>query len=375
MTTPTPWTVVTHAADHTPPAMAAEHVVRWLAAQPAVDLHTVVWTAGPRGREPYEAGALADVGAVRRRLLPLRLERLGLRRVGRGLTGRSVRRTLESVPTDGVLYLSSGFAGSVLRYLRPGTRRVLTHLHPLDRLADPPLGPADVDRLRCATDVWVATDEETKRWAVEAWRLDPAAVTVVPAPVDPTRRRSRRSGRRPGATRIGVVGGAWFGRDHTARLVDAVRRAAPELDLELVLLQAVGHPRDLVPLRHDLAGVGHDGVIDTPVGKLGPLDALDDLDALALTTPDDVAPWVAWEAAARGVPSVCFTTHRAASEVCASGGIAVPYPDVGLMARELLDVRNSQVDGRNGSDRHAALVERDIAVVGPRLVQIAEEIR
>lgn len=374
MTAPDRWTVVTHAADHTPPAVAAEHLVGWFRRRPDTELTTVVWTAGPRGLAPYGADRRIDVGSVRRRLLSARLERVGLVRLGGGLRGRAVRAALRAVPADGVVYLSSGFAGAVLRYLPDGDRTVITHLHPLDRAADPPLAPGDVDRLVAATDVWLATDDETRAWASSRWGLDRAAVSIVPAPVDPRAwvRPVRTDGR--DTLRLGLAGAAWFRTDHTPRLVQALQRIRPGLDLRLVWAQAVVDPRHLDPLRHDLDHLGGRVVLEVPSLSDGPLGALDDIDALALTSPDDEAPWVAWEAASRGVPIVCFDTHRAQPSVVAAGGVVVAYPDVAAMARAVMDIHlDAGEPGAVSEARRAVLVERDVAVVGPRIVRAATD--
>ena len=42
MTAPVPWTVVSHAADDSPPSVGVSHLMAWLATEPGVDLHSVL---------------------------------------------------------------------------------------------------------------------------------------------------------------------------------------------------------------------------------------------------------------------------------------------------------------------------------------------
>jgi len=352
--------------------VASEHLLAWLASRPEVDLHSVVWTAGPRGTKPYEVGRLHDVGAVRRRLLPLRLSRVGLQRIGGGLMGRSVRATLRDVP-GGILYLSSGFAGAALRYLPNGDRVVLTHLHAIDRLADPPLSGGDIARLRAATTHWLATDDETRIWAAATWGLEAGAITIVPAPVDPLAWSRPRHRPNPEVLRLGVAGASWLRIDHTPRIVQAVGARRPDLALDLVWSQAVIDPGHLAPMRHDLHELGLADRLRLPTSTGGPMATLDDLDVLVLSSPDDEAPWVAWEAAARGIPMACFDTHRAASAVVAGGGVVVPYADIEAIAEAVIDAHEDDgaPSAATTSARRIALRDRDVAVVGPMLMAIA----
>mgnify|MGYP000867541442 CR=1 FL=1 len=180
MTTPAPWTVVSHTADDSVPAVTVAHLMAWLDRDPRVDLHTVLWSRGHNSPQRYDFGRLANVAEAHDVFPAGLLRRVGLSRVGGVLAGRAVRRTLRSVPAEGVLYLSSAFAAPVLRYLPAGERTVVTHLHGIDREAVPPLSQERVDQIRAVTDVWLAVDEKTRAWAAKAWEIDPDAIVVVP---------------------------------------------------------------------------------------------------------------------------------------------------------------------------------------------------
>jgi glycosyltransferase involved in cell wall biosynthesis len=344
----------------------------WLHRQPDVDLHTVLWSRGHNPSSTYDFGRFANVADAHEALLPTVLRAVGLTRIGGGLAGRGVRAALRSVPTTGVLYLSTSFSAPVLRYLPPGERTVVTHLHTIDREADPPVPPDRVAQLREATHVWLAVDETTRTWAVEAWDLDPAAIALVPEPVDSG--GWNRAARHPDPThvRLGVRGGAWFRSDHTARLVQQLRRKRPDLQLDLVWAEVIGSPDHLAPLRHDLEHLGVAQHLELPRSADEVLAALDDIDVLVMTTPDDEGPWAVHDALARGVPAVCFDTHRMAADLH-DLGIVVPYLDVAAMADAVLGLHADEVDDEAPgiARRRAELRRRDVSVVGPRIVELA----
>lgn len=373
MSAAVPWTVVSHAADDSLPATSVPRLMRWLADQPGIDLHTVLWASGHNGKAPYDFGRLADVGSAHERLVARGLRGVGQHRLAGGVAGRAVRGTLRRVPAAGVLYLSSARAGAVLRYLPPGDRTVVTHLHAMDRLADPPLPTDRVAALVEATDVWLVVDEETGAWAAAEWGVDPELLHVVPEPVDPAAYASVDRVASPGHLRLALRGGTWFRRDHAARLVQLLQRRQPALELDLVWADTVTSYH-LGPLLHDLRQLD---LID----RLELSESIDEVrqrfaevDVLALTTPDDDAGWVLSEARAAGVPVVCFDTHRSASMVAGDGGTVVPYLEVAEMADAVLDVvaaQRTSVAERLATQQQV-LAERGPAAVGARLLAILD---
>jgi len=373
MTAPVPWTVVGHTADESEPAVGLGHLIAWLDERPSVELHTVLWAWGPAGTSRYERGHFMNVGDDHRRLLARGLRSVGLARMGGGVAGRAVRSTLRRAPRSGVLYLSTAAAAPVVRYLPPGERTVITHLHAVDRLADPPLTPDRVARVVEATDVWLAADEETAAWAADEWGLDPTSINVVPEPVDP--RHWNRAARPvdPGHLRLGLAGAGWFQTDHTSRVVQSLLKLRPELRLELVWTEAMRSRDHLAPLLHDLDRLGVLDAFELPDSPEEVRDSLDDIDALAVTSPDHEAPWVTEEAAARGVPVACFDTHRAAHNVRDGAGFVVDYLDIVGMATGLLAIHEGErvPEAAEINARRQALYRRSVTTIGTRLLELA----
>ena len=86
-----PWIVACYTADESPPATTAARLTSWLADQPGVELHTVLWAKGYRGTDAYDRGRLADVASARDRFVPNTLRRVGLGRLGGGLLSGKAR--------------------------------------------------------------------------------------------------------------------------------------------------------------------------------------------------------------------------------------------------------------------------------------------
>lgn len=373
MSAPTPWLVVSHRLDTSPAAASVDHLVTWLSRRSDIALHTAAWAAGPGDRTALRRGRFADVAACHEGVLPAGLRRVGLAKVAGGVAGRAVRRALRSVPSEGVLFLNTGFASPVLRYLPTGRRTVVTHLHQLDRLADPPLPEARVAALVAATDHWLAADEETRAWAGAAWGLDVDSILVAPEMVeaDAMSLEVEAPAADPSRLRLAIAGAAWFRRDLASRLVQALLRARPALDLDLVWCHVVAE-HHLAPLLHDLDRLG---VVDrfrapaTP-GEVPKL--MEGIDALALTTLDEDAPWAAWEAALTGAVVASFDVHPRAGMVEERGGVTCSYPDVSAMAEALLAAHDDRLHrtAESVASARRELARRDVAAIGPQILDL-----
>lgn len=376
MPQPQPWIVVNHAADDSSSSAGIVHLLRWLHAADGVDLHAVLWEAGYRPTAPYDHGRLIELGPAHAYLPSKVLRSVGVTRLAGGLAGREVRSRLSRLPDRGVLYLSTTRSAPVLRYLPTGSRTVITHLHAADRLEDPPIAPDRIEMLAEDTDVWLAADDETRDWAMATWGLDRSEIHVVPAPEDPA--ASPRSIRvtDPDVLRLGLRGGTWFRRDHAPRLVQQLLAKRPELDLELVWTEAVG-AKHLGPVLHDLRMLGLEDRVVLPDDDQAIRAELAEMDVLAFTTADDDMGWLLADAGGAEVPMVCFDSHRSHAGVSAAGGRVVPYLDLSAMADAVLDLLHER---RSTTDEEAAaardrLHNRSMAVIGPRLLAIAEGAR
>jgi glycosyltransferase involved in cell wall biosynthesis len=356
------WTVVHPSADDGPAMRNLAVLMDWLARQPDVELHTVLWLPGWASTAPFRVGTFHDVARDHRGLLPRAARRMGDERRAGALTARAARSNLATVPPTGFVYLNGAASGVALRYLPPGERMVVTHLHASDR-HDPPLLPERLEHLLAATDAWLADDEATRAWAAEAWGLDPEEIRVVGQLVDLERWDERNPGVDRNRLSLAVAGGPWFSSDHTARLVQSLLRLRPALDLDL--LWAEVHPEEhLAPMLHDLDTLGVRDRLHLPTSHEQIFERLADCHVLALTTPADDAPWLTWEAARKGLPVVCFDSHPRAPEVGpVVEGRVVEYLDVVGMAEAVLAI----IDGERMAairDQESARAERARRDVG-----------
>ena len=368
----TSWTVVCHRADDTRPTTSAANLAAWLVLQPSVTLHTVVWTPGPKGPGPIDHGRMTDFGRAHQHPVARCLRRVGLGLLGGVVAGRAVRAKAKELPTDGVLYLNTTQSSAILRYLPPGERIVIAHLHAFDRESSDILPPDRIAQLREATDIWLATDEATRSWAADAMAIDEAEILLVAEPLYPRNRHRIIRRPDPSTLRLGLAGAAWFGSDHSGRLVQTLRRIRPGLALNLVWASPVSDPAQLAPLLHDLDHL-EVGLLQMPRSSEDVLESLDDIDVLAVTTPTDGGEGVVWEAAVRGVPVACFAAHPGAPSVRDGFGLVVEYPDVPAMAEAVLALWDDKHEGNAAIDAHRAVLRRrDVTVIGPKLLELAE---
>lgn len=96
-------------------------------------------------------------------------------------------------------------------------------------------------------------------------------------------------------------------------------------------------------------------------------------DVFALTSREDPFPLVMLESAAAGTPIVCFDGTGGAAEFVSGGcGLAAPGLDPTAMAREIVQILDSEELRRNlrQNARRKVAEEHDVAAVAPRIVSI-----
>lgn len=376
MTSLDPWTVVSHTADESLPASTVPHLLAWLDEQPEVELHSVLWSAGWVGPDPFRHGRFHDVGAAHERLSASLLRSIGLTQVAGGLAGRAVRSALRGVPRSGVLYLNSARSAPVLRYLPPGDRLVVTHIHAIDRSTERPISPERVEALIEATHLWLAADPVTLDWASETWGIDRADIALVQAPTDQAGVRRAIRVTDPDHLRLAIRGSTWFRTDHAGRLVQLIQKMRPGLDLEVLWADVQPEHRQISPVLHDLRQLGLEGRVEVPATAEELREGIPDVDVVVFSTPDDDAWWVVAEAQQAEVPVVCFDTHRCARTLEDRGGTVVPYLDLPALAETvLLYLDKARQAGEEVEAQRRDLRDRAVTTVGPRIVRLIEEIQ
>jgi glycosyltransferase involved in cell wall biosynthesis len=190
------------------------------------------------------------------------------------------------------------------------------------------------------------------------------AVAELPAAV---RAASSSSARIIGG--VGTMG--WYkGTDLFVAVACRIRQLLPSQHLRFVWIGEEWYPEARRQLEHDIKLAGLQDCVILPGGMPDPTPFFEVLSLLLLPSREDSWPLVMLEAAAEGVPVVCFSGSGGAQEFLAKGGgTVVPYLDVEGMAqaavRYLSDTelmaRDSRVAGEIGSAVTAEEQVRKIA--------------
>lgn len=372
-----PWTVVNLSADGGPATAGATTLLNWLVERSDVRVHSVVWLPGSASNRPYRVGTFHDVARDHGATLPQLLRRADREGLASKVTARSIRSTLARVPRSGVVFLNGVACAPALRYLPPGDRTVLTRVRVGDDATIEELPAAWVDQMVEETDVWLAADDETRAWVLSSWPIDPAAVEVMDDPLDLASWEQRQQVLDPARLSLAVAGGAWFRSDHTARLVQVLRRLRPDLRIEVVWSDVVKEEH-LAPLLHDLEVLGVRDHVHVPASDDEISVRLREADVLALTGPNDHLSWPAWDAAQKGLRVVCFDSHPRSSSVGGEvGGRVVEYLDIAGMAEAVLAIHDAACAGAASryARGRAELAGEDVRVLGPRLIELAGRAR
>jgi glycosyltransferase involved in cell wall biosynthesis len=135
---------------------------------------------------------------------------------------------------------------------------------------------------------------------------------------------------------VGAVGTmSWYkGSDLFVLVARRVRELLPDHDVRFVWIGQERNKETRRELDHDVKAAGLDGTVQFPGPTDDPTEFLQSLSLLLLPSREDSWPLVMLEAAAQGVPIVCFQEAGGAEEfVRPGGGTAVPYLDVEAMAQ------------------------------------------
>ena len=148
-----------------------------------------------------------------------------------------------------------------------------------------------------------------------------------------------------------------------------LRRAHPDLDLHLVWVGGDAGTPDRWQLGYEAAALNLDDRTHWVAGVADPTPFLAAMDVFALTSREDAFPLAALEAAAAGLPIVCFDRGGTRELVRDDAGIVVAYPDLDAFADAVgalaLDPDRRRDLGATAADR--VRQEHDTAVAAPRL--------
>lgn len=145
-----------------------------------------------------------------------------------------------------------------------------------------------------------------------------------------------RAAVRSGAKIVGGMGtiAPYKGTDLFLAVALRIRQLLPQQQVRFIWIGREHHPDIRRLLEHDIERSGLSDVVALPGEMEDPTSFLESLSLFLLPSREDSWPLVMLEAAAAGVPIVCFQRSGGAEMFVAhGGGIAVPYLDVEAMAQ------------------------------------------
>ncbi len=329
-----------------------------------------VWYLNPT------VGRKAALWSLLRRLTPSR-------RQANVLRFPELSARIDSVSRVGLIYSNTVANGRALEALAPLGCPILTHVHELE-FAIRRFGGKYFEHVKRLTDHYVAVSDVVRnnlvvRHGIPAERIERiyGFIPIVERP-----KTERNALKRALAAEIGIpehariVGACgtvdWRkGCDLFLQLALAIRRRAPAFPVHLLWLGEKPSGEPLYALQHDLEHGGLSGYVHFIGAKPNPLDYIATFDVLTLVSREDPFPLVIMEAAALGVPTVCFDEAGGGREfVEHDAGCVVPYLDVAAMAERTLELLESDdLRVKLGQRARDKVRDRhDIAVAAPKLV-------
>lgn len=381
---------VSHDAFRAGATLILINFLRWFKKNTDIPFRILICKRGELDGEFEELAPVwyLDPHAGRKAALKSAFRRLTGRSDGRKALGFSeLAPRIAAATSVGLIYSNTVANGRALESLAPLRCPVLTHVHELE-LAIRTFGGKDFEQVKRRTDHFIAVSDAVRDNLIARHGIAGARVErihgFVPTAAQP---RVCAAALRQGlAAETGIpanariVGGCgtvdWRkGCDLFLQLALSMRKRNPAFPVHLLWLGAklpgdYGHT-----LQHDLERAGLAGSVHFIGPRPNPLDYIATFDVLALVSREDPFPLVIMEAAALGVPTVCFEGAGGGREfVEEDAGRVVPYLDLEAMADCVLDLlRSDDLRSELGRRARDKVRERhDLDVVAPRLLRTIE---
>jgi glycosyltransferase involved in cell wall biosynthesis len=377
---------VGHEASRTGAPIALLHLMRWLKQEAGITGSCLLARGGPLAqefRDLFPTSVYSDATwrphSKRRRVL----RKLGLDRVGQELHRRQL--LANQVANADLVYCNTIAALPALELAAARAPRVVVHVHELELWFRSGVGHQDARRVLTLADRFIAcshavADNLSTRHEIPQHRIDVVHETIPISTVGQEQVARNRRTLRESLDLSGdgiVVGGCgvmgW--RKGTDLFAQVARRVQRHRRPDLHFLWLGGQAADVEAhqFQLDLEQMGLAGFVTHVPTTERPLDYLQAMDLLLLTSREDPYPLVCLEAASCGVPIVCFRNAGGMPEfVEDDAGIVVEYADVEAMAAACLDLVQD-IPRRVGYGQRAAEKVRErhsITVAGPQILEV-----
>jgi glycosyltransferase involved in cell wall biosynthesis len=368
---------ISHDASRTGAPILLLHLVRWLKNTAGLSFEIVLRSGGPLVQEFSDVAPTAVWNRVPTTLID-------------SVTGIGRRRRLaRRYQHIDLIYSNTVTNGTLIRDLCNviGSRPVITHAHELE-VAIRSFGPQNMGHVIDQTTRFVACAHAVKANLVANHAASPSVIDVVhefiqpsgvaPDPAD--RAEVRREWGIPlDAVVIGAAGTMDWRKFPEGLVLLARRvidRCADEIHFVWVGGDGAGTMRQN-ELQHEVQGLGVSGRVHFPGSTTRPQRAFSAFDAFALTSREDPFPLVCLEAAALGLPILCFDGAGGEPEfVEDDAGFVVPYLDIDAMAEAVVQLASDAgLRRRLGDNAQRKVRERHLVDhAGSRILRILESV-
>jgi glycosyltransferase involved in cell wall biosynthesis len=285
--------------------------------------------------------------------------------------------------SHGPIYSNTVTNGVEVDILSQTRRPVITHVHELDAVISL-CGQENWDAVKRHTRHFIAASDAVRDNLVSRRGVDANRISVVhefipiPAactPRDDLRRRLRGELDLPADAQVVIACGPTNWRkapDIFLLLARAIVARCPDPPLYFVWV-GPSLPMEMVRLHHDLQRLAIQDRVRFVGERANAHDIIGGSDVFALVSREDPFPLVCLEAAAAGVPIVCFDQAGGAVELVENdAGFVVPYLDIEAMADRVLTLVGSPELSRTFGERGARKIRErhDVAVAAPKIVEV-----
>lgn len=366
------------------------NLLRWFKENTDIPFHVLICKHGEMEEEFRKLAPVwyLDQRVGRRAALRAAIRTMtGNMRISNELTLAGLSTKIGSATKTGLIYSNTVTNGRALKALSSLGCPVLTHVHELE-FAIRTFAGDDFELVKRYTDHFVVVADAVRNNLVVRHGIPENKIeriygfvptTARPrADVPALKREIAAELKIPEESRI--VGGCgtvdWRkGCDLFLQLAITIRARTPAFPVHLLWLGAKPPGDGFYSLQHDLERAGLTNHVHFIGSRSNPLDYIAAFDVLALVSREDPFPLVIMEAAAAGVPTICFDNAGGGREfVEEDAGCVVPYLDIGAMADCVLKLLGTDdLRIRFGQRAQEKVRERhDIGVSAPKILQIIE---
>ena len=321
-------------------------------------------------------------GALRDRLL----SKLQLQKLSRSLHESSLMRRQKARPD--LIYCNTIAALPALEIAAQNGARVVCHVHELQISFRSGVGPVASKRVLDLTTRFIACSHAVAQNLIERHGVAPERIDVVHEyiPTAEATGMNRSENRRLLREKLGlsedtlIVGGSGMygwrkGTDLFVQVAKRVRRLRPDLKVHFLWLGGSLNSPSGHEFLQDIENTDQTAQITVIGSQPDPIRYFSGLDLFLLPSREDPYPLVCLEAAACGVPMVCFERAGGMPEFVESdAGEVVPYLDIDAMASSVIGLLEDQKRRQRFgiAAREKVISRHDIAVSAPKLLQAME---